>query len=153
MLLNDLKGGLKSFKQAGAYASHAVQRAKGTGIFNPTVSKRAAEISMARPDAIEIRKEAGKKGGYNRQAGIAVSPVDRYIWFYNPERLGSGTQVTDPGPAVLCTMNCKTGGDIVKILNHIHPSKMKTITALLDGTRQSSYGWSCKKLDTSLPNK
>lgn len=141
---------LSWYKKAGAYASHSVQRERKIGIFNPDfaaeIAKKGAEASLARPDARETRQAGGKKGGVNRYKGIVVGAGDKIVWYYNPERVGSGTQETDRGEAVCCTFDCETGGQIVEILNSIHPSNLQRISAVLNGTRKSSHGWSCERI-------
>ena len=152
-LRKSIKLAQKCLKQAGAAASHMIQREKKVGIFNPDlaseIGRKGAKASLARPDAIEIRREAGKVGGAKRHTGNIVGEGDKIVWYYNPERVGSGTQTSDPGEAVCCTFNCETGGQIVQSLNSIYPSNLTRISPVLTGERKSAYGWSCERIDPS----
>lgn len=150
LLINATENATKAAKQAGAYKSHEVQRENKTGIFNPDVAKKAAQASMARPDAIQIRSEAGKKGGRNRQANRIISPEDKYTWYHNPDRMGSGTQTKESGEPKFCTFNCSTGGEIVEILKKYYPCDIERISDVLTGKRKSAFGFSAEKMNDYL---
>ena len=155
LLENAMDFAKKSLKQAGAYASHDVQRAKQIGFFNPDladeIALKGSQASLARPDAIELRKEAGKVGGKLARACSVVRPEDKYLWYYNGARKGSGTQITEKGEPVCCTFNCSLGSEIVEILNSIYSSNLEKITPVIQGERKSTYGWSCEKI--IIPNE
>lgn len=123
----------KKWKQAGAYASHEEQRKNQTGFWDVQKQTDRARRSMLRPDALEIRSEGGKKGGRQRWLNKAITESDRYVWSYK-------------GEPVVCTINCQTGGDIVTELQKVIPTPLKRVTPLLNGTRSTSYSWSCKKI-------
>jgi hypothetical protein len=103
-------------------------------MWDPDFQKKMAARSMERPDAIEIRRKGGKKGGKKANLGIAIQAHERYTFSYK-------------GKEVISIINCQTGTEVVNILQSLHPTKMSRATGLLNGKRKTLYGWSCVKHD------
>jgi hypothetical protein len=95
--------------------------------------KEMARRSMLKKDALKTRSEGGKIGGYNRNLDRAIKAEDRYVFSYKKEE-------------VLCCWNCRTGGDVLKILQSFEKTNLTRVTALLKGKRKTAYGWSCEKI-------
>jgi hypothetical protein len=134
-----LKGQMTSAKtewrKAGAYASHAIQKANGTGRWDSALQKERAAIAMAKPDALEVRSKAGKVGGRNRNLDRVIKPTDKFIFSYNDKQ-------------VFCVLNCSTGGDVLKSLKHYNPStQISRVSNLLNGKRRIDRGWTCNKIN------
>jgi hypothetical protein len=124
----------RAWKQAGAYASHQVQKKLRGQIFSIEHQKKAAANSLARPDAFKIRSKGGKKGGRKTQENRVVTATDKFVWLYEKKK-------------VLCTFNCKTGQDILDELNQYKQTNMIRVSPVLRKTRYKAYGWSCLKCD------
>lgn len=90
-----------------------------------------AKRSMARPDALEIRSQAGQKGSKVRHQNRIISKKDRYLWFFR-------------GEAFLCTFGFDNGGDLTRELNKAKGTKLLRVSPLIRGERKSLHGWSCE---------
>lgn len=133
LLKGQCKEAFKKWKQAGAYASHKQQQKNQTGFWDGKQVDRARR-SMLRSDALETRSRGGKKGGRNRWINKIVTKSDKYIWFYK-------------GEAIVCTINCQTGGEIVSELHKVKSTPLKRVSPLIKGMRQTAYFWSSKKIN------
>jgi hypothetical protein len=133
MLKGDKVESRRIWRRAGAYASHAAQKANGSTFYDSEFQREMAYRSLARPDALQIRSEGGTVGGRNRNKGRAIKKEDRYIFYYK-------------NVEVFCILNCETGGDVLEILNLYKATPLQRATPLLNGSRKSLHGWSCEKL-------
>jgi hypothetical protein len=122
----------------GALASHAVQEENKTGFWNSKTQKANADKSMAKPEALKTRSEGGKIGGRKAKLDIAIKANERYIFSYK-------------GQDVIGVINCRTGNEVLEILNKLYPTNLTRATQLLNGSRRSLYGWTCRKLEDAPP--
>jgi hypothetical protein len=140
-----LKGSMNEsrtiWKQLGAEKTHLIQKQNGTTIYSIDWQKEMAARSMARPDALEIRSKGGKVGGRTRNLDRVIKQNDRYIFSLE----GTGTRGTKC--EVLCIINCRTGGDVLEQLNFYKQTPLQRVTPLLNASRKSLHGWSCKKVE------
>jgi len=135
LLSGDIPAGQKQWHKMGAKASHKVQNNNNITLWNAEYQKEMAKRSMENPRALEFRSEGGKRGGVTRNLDRVITATDRYIFsFKNVE--------------VLCILNCRTGGEVLKELHAFQLTKLTRVTPLLKGERQSLYGWSCKCVTT-----
>ena len=139
LLENHQEEGQRTWKVLGAKASHKIQEKNEISMWSNEFQKEMAARSMARPDALQIRSEGGKKGGKKRNEGIAIKPHQRFTFSYK-------------GKEILCVLNCKTGGDVLCELKKFlavtgEETKLSRVTNLLSGERKSLYGFSCKNVD------
>lgn len=133
MIQNQVEEAHKIYKVLGAKASHKVQKETNKTLWNNEFQKEMAKRSMARPDALEIRSKGGKKGGKARQAGRAIKPDEVYVFSFKNEE-------------VVCIFNCQDGGEVLEQLNKFHETGLKRVSPLLNQTKKSLHGWSCKKV-------
>jgi hypothetical protein len=124
----------KFWKQAGAEATHKILKEKDAHFWSRDFQVKQARKSMAKEDALAIRRKAGEIGGRNKSLDIAIRKEDRILFSFN-------------GEECLCIFNCQTGGDICRELNKVIPTKIQRVTPLLTGERKYAYGWTCKKID------
>jgi hypothetical protein len=132
LLNGSMSKALRYWRQAGAYASHQKQIKTRGYLFSNEHQKKAAALSLARPDSIEIRRRGGKKGGRRTQENRIVCIYDKYLWFYKKK-------------PIICTFNCKTGQDILEELQYYKKTNLQRVSPLIKKTRLSAYGWSCIK--------
>jgi hypothetical protein len=128
----------KIWRQLGAAASHKVQKDNKISFWNSENQKQNAARSLSRSDALETRSKGGVVGGRNRNKDRVIKVTDRYLFSFHNE------------PS-LCIFNCETGGDVLKILNWVRPTKIQRVSPILKGEfvtggRRSAYGWSCEKI-------
>lgn len=121
------------WRQLGARATNALMREQKRTVFDPEWQRIMGLRSMQRPDALKIRSEGGKKGGFNTKKDIAIKLHQRFVFSYE-------------GKEFLCIFKCQTDGQVCKLLNEAIPTKIKRVTPLLDGSRSMAYGWSCKEI-------
>lgn len=122
----------KTWKQAGACASHSVQRDAPKNFWNPDFQAEMGRRSLAKPDALKSRSIVGHKGGLKTKQGVAIQPHHRSTFSYEEKE-------------VVRFLNCQTGQEVLDILQKIAPTKIQRVSPLLNGTRSSSYGWPCKR--------
>lgn len=125
-------------RRLAARISHPINRQNGVGVFNHDHQIAAAQASMRRPDALEIRRKGGRIGGKNAKRNIAIQPSQRFCFsFHNQERV--------------CIFGCDLGSTVVQILNTIEPNTGLTrVSPLLLGKRRSAYGWTCQEIELSV---
>lgn len=133
VLAGQMSEAARAWKQAGAYASHKVQRDAGRHFWNPDFQAEMGRRSLAKPDAKLVRSIGGRKGGITTKRGVAIQPHHRYTFSYE-------------GNEVVSVLNCQTGQEVLEILQQIVPTTIQRVTPLLNGTRSSSHGWTCKRL-------
>lgn len=114
-----------NYKKLGAKAVHKKLKNKKGGFWNSEIQKKNASKSLAKKEALRIRSEGGKKGGYNRNINRLFNKNDRFCFSYMEKPF-------------LCVFNCQTGGDIVTLLNQAKPSHLKRISALLTKKRKTA---------------
>ncbi len=124
---------VRLWKQAGAEAVHEILEKEKKNFWNQEFQREQAAKSMRHPNAIQIRSEGGKKGGYNAHRNQIVKLEDRYLFSFQHEEL-------------LCVFNCETGGDVVRELNKAHETRIVSVSSLIQGKRSSSYGWTVIKI-------
>lgn len=134
MLEGDKAESRRLWRIEGSKAVHKKLKEEGRSFWDPECQKMLADRSMSRPDALQIRSEGGKKGGRTRNLNRAISKSDRYLFLFNNE-------------PVLCCFNCETGGDVLTQLHAFKKTNLVRASQLLNGSRKSLYGWSCKKLN------
>nr|AWX53130.1 hypothetical protein [Blidingia minima] len=127
------------YKRLGAQAVHKIQKQNNQTFWNNEWQKQNALKSMAKSNAYETRSKGGKKGGYNRNVNRIITVKDKILFYFNKKPF-------------LCVFNCKTGGDIQRILMKAHATNLKRVSPLLTGKRQSAYGWSCIWLTKKIKN-
>jgi len=132
ILSGQLSEGAKTWKKLGAEAVHEIQKQQNKTMWNTDFQKEMARRSMEREDAIQIRSQGGKKGGKMAKLGIAIQAHERYTFSYKGEEKVS-------------VINCQTGTEVLDILKAIHPTPLQRVSQLLNGTKKSLHGWSCKK--------
>lgn len=139
LLKGQLNQAAKKWKQAGAYASHKQQRKNQTGFWDAQQQSARARQSMLRPNALETRSQGGKKSGSQRWLDHIVTESDRFVWFYK-------------GKEILCTINCRSGGQVLDQLKKIQNIKKypSRVSELIKGKRQNLNSWSCQPI---LPKK
>lgn len=120
------------WRKLGAVKVNELMKDQQKTFWDPVFQKKMAARSMARVDAIEIRSKAGKVGGTNRQRGRAIGLEDRYLFCLNDQPM-------------LCIFNCDSGTQVLEELNKCHKTPLQRVSPLLNGTRASLHGWSCKK--------
>jgi len=54
---------------------------------------------MAKSDALIVRSQGGKKGGYNRNKNRVIKKSDKVLFLFNQKPL-------------VCIFNCQTGEDV-----------------------------------------
>ncbi len=133
MLQGDKEASRRIWRTLGAYAAHEILKETGKTFWNPKFQKEMGQRSMARPDALEIRSRGGKLGGTNRQKNRAIKPHERYEFCFK-------------GEPVLCIINCDSGTQVIEELNKFQKTELSRASPLLNGTKKSLYGWSCKRL-------
>lgn len=135
MLQGNKASSRKIWRRLGAEAVHKKLSSDTlkASFWNSDFQREMGQRSLNRPDALEIRSEAGKVGGRNRNLNRAIKSEDRYLFFYQEQ-------------PVLCCFSCETGGDVLKILKSFKETPLNRTTSLLNGQRKSSYGWSCEKI-------
>jgi hypothetical protein len=131
---NMAEDGMKSFQQAGGQAVNRIFREQGRMMYDPVWQQEQARKSMARPDALQIRSEAGKKGNRTRHQNVTVRKEDRYLWCYKNEPF-------------LCTFGFDNGGDLLQELFKAKETPLLRVTPLVKGWKRSLHGWSCEKLN------
>jgi len=139
MMSSQTREARRSFRVAGAYATHIIAKSKKVGFFNSEQQKKNAATSLASSDAREIRRKAGQIGGVIVKQNIAIKPIDKFIFSYQNQE-------------VLCFFNCSIG---TEVLNDLKKYQLQTfgeelnmirVSPLLTGKRSSAYGWTCKKI-------
>ena len=136
-VLRDYENKGRSYlRYLGAKASHKVQKEKGVSFWSSAQQKVNAARSLAREDAIEIRSEAGRKGGIKAKANIAINASQAFEFSFEDK-------------PVLCILNCTSGQQVVEELQKFKQTNIKRATPLLDGSRKKAFGWSCKEIDLS----
>lgn len=133
MLSGRTEEGLHVFHQEGAAAVHALLKEAKQNFWDPKFQEVMAKRSLAKPNALETRSEGGKVGGRTKSIGIAIKKHNHFLFYYK----------SNP---VVCIFNCETGGDVLRILQEIQPTKFERVTPLLNGTRKNLYGWSCEEI-------
>lgn len=125
--------GLRIFHQQGAVAVHTILKLTRKNFWSSDFQTEMGKRSLNKLNALETRSKGGKVGGRNRNLGVALKKEDRFLFCYQNK-------------PVVCLFNCETGGDVLRILNEIHPTNLERVTPLLKGTRKNLYGWSCEKI-------
>lgn len=115
ILTGQMSEALVFWKRAGAEATHALLKARGSNFWSPEFQTILASRSMQKKDALLTRSKGGKKGGRTRNLNIAIKKEDRYLFFYDKKQY-------------VCVFNCETGGDVCRILNAAVPSNLKRAT-------------------------
>ena len=129
----------REVQRLGAYAAHEACRINQTGFFDPEQQRRNAAASMARPDALKIRSQAGKVGGVRAKENIAIRPDQKFLFSYM-------------GQEVLCFLNCNLGTQVLRDLQQFEfsttgqVSNMKRGTDLLTGKRKMASNWTCREI-------
>jgi hypothetical protein len=132
LLNGSMSDSLRSWQQAGAYASHRKQLEIRGFLFSKQHQKKTAICSLARPDAIAIRRQGGKKGGRKTQENRIIKKTDKYLWLFKKKE-------------VFCIFNCLTGGDVLEQLQLYKKTNIKRVSPLITKNRLSAYNWSCIK--------
>lgn len=130
--------GMRAMQQAGGQAANVLFKERGMLMHDPEFQKEMARRSLERPDALQIRSAGGKRGNFIRHQNVTVRVEDRIEWSYKKR-------------PYLCTFGFDNGGDLLRALNEAIPTKLKRVSPLVKGDRQSASGWSCKKLESSVP--
>jgi len=133
LLKNDLVASRRIWRQLGAKATNASQKAGKRNFWDTDFQKEMATRSLARVDARETRRTGGKKGGRQTNLNRVLTKNDHFIFFFE-------------GKPVLCIFNCETGTDVLEILKQYKETPMLRVSPLLTGTRKTAYGWSCQKI-------
>jgi len=124
--------GMRAFQQAGGQAVNRLLKQEGRVMHDPNFQKEMAARSRARPDALEIRSSAGKKGSRVRHRNVTVRQEDRYLWYFKNEPF-------------LCTFGFDNAGDLLKELDKAKETPLLRVSPWIKGTKRSLYGWSCEK--------
>ncbi len=124
----------KIWRTLGAKEVNKLMRDQKRTFWDPEFQKEMATRSMAKDNAIEIRKIAGKKGGLATKKGIAINSQEKYIFNFEDQ-------------PVLCIINCNSGQEVLNELNKFKYTPLQRVTPLLKGERKKLHGWSCKKLN------
>lgn len=127
------KEGFRAMQKAGGQVVNLKFKREGRMMYNSEFQKEMAKRSIARPDAREIRSDAGKKGNRKRHQNRTVKKEDAYLWFFQKTPF-------------LCTFGFDNGGDLCKELNRAQPTKLQRVWPLIKGHKKSLYGWSCEKI-------
>eukprot|EP01023_Acetabularia_acetabulum_P033846 TRINITY_DN31695_c0_g2_i1.p1 TRINITY_DN31695_c0_g2~~TRINITY_DN31695_c0_g2_i1.p1 ORF type:complete len:422 (+),score=43.09 TRINITY_DN31695_c0_g2_i1:347-1612(+) len=114
---------------------------KGQIFWNSEFQKEMAQRSVTSEHAMKMRGVGGKKGGRTRNLNRIIIQQDKYLFFHNDCE-------------TVCIFNCETGGDILRELNKVIPTRLQRVSQLLRDERKKLHGWSCKPLnDVAIPEK
>lgn len=134
LLLNNYKEESRSIWHVlGACATNNLMRERGLNFWDNNYQREMARRSMNRPDAIQIRKKAGQLGGVRTKTGVAIKKNHKYVFFRENK-------------PVLCIINCDLGSQVLIELNKFHKTPLQRTSQLLNRTKKTLHGWSCKKI-------
>lgn len=124
---------LAEFRRAGALATNALMKEQKRTFWDPLFQKEMAKRSMEKEGALEARSASGKMGGRKRNVNRILTKEDKFIFYFESQ-------------PVLCIFNCETGTDVLEIIQQYKETPIQRVSPLIKGERQTSYGWSCKKI-------
>lgn len=133
LLKGNIPEAISEYRRAGALVTNALMKEKGKTFWDPLFQKEMAKRSIEKMGAIAARSASGKIGGRKRNLNRILTKNDKFLFYFE-------------GEPVLCTFNCETGSDILKILQQYKKTPILRVSPLITGARKTAYGWSCEKI-------
>lgn len=130
LLQHQTKHAQTEYRRAGAKAVHQKLKVQKRNFWSSEEQKLNAKKSLSKKDALVTRSQGGLKGGYKRQCNRIIVRTSRLLFYFQKTPF-------------LCVMNCKTGGDVLRVLHAAKATPLQRVTPLLTGQRSSLHGWSC----------